>query len=156
MPILIEISSGWQKQATNICYGAKGDQPAKFVMKKEGLLIGVKLVHRSGYVSCLDANPSYASRWGCHTTDIHTLITTTKKRVIFQENTKYQIGIDGKTSNELVFIDVEYPMYVNVGMELQIWYREDLHNGGEIDNGGKHCIDVYTEVVSPLKLHGRK
>ena len=150
----------WQKQAENICYETRGNKPGRFSMKDEGLLLGLKLVHRSGHLTCGSSTPSCLSRWACACYDnATTLITNHKKAKVFKgltnDITKNHFGVNEKTSPDLVFINSAEPIYASRNMELQIWYSQDLDDFTEHNNnGGKHCVDVYTQLLSP-KQHFR-
>ena len=147
---ILAIENGWRIQGDNICYGARDDQPGKFSINHEGMLIGVKLVHRSGYVTCAKNTPSYKSLWGCGDhANIITLIANDRRQKLFNYNLGSLGGVNGKKSREIVYIDKTNPIYATKGMELQIWYSEDFSNSAESDNDGKHCVDVYVKLVDP-------
>ena len=118
-----------------------------FTLKNEGFLVGLRLIHTSGYVTCSRLRSSRKSRWGCNTGklehNILTVITDYRKKPIFNNQDKLQEGYNGKTSDFLTFVDKGNPIYGDKGMELQIWYHDDLINEGELDNHGTHCVDVY-------------
>ena len=141
----------WRRQEGKICYGAKDDTPGRFKMFDEGLLVGVKLVHVSGHVNCNSKREGGQSRWGCggHRY-VATTITDSFRGHIFPDQSKIHQGVDVDKSKDLVFINREDPIYVSSGMELQVWYTEDLKDAAEVDNEGTHCVDVYTKVVDPL------
>ena len=46
----------WVLQQYDVCFGAKGKNFGKFRLNRNGALYALKLVHRSGYVSCYDAD----------------------------------------------------------------------------------------------------
>ena len=48
-------------------------------------------------------------------------------------------------SPSIAFVDLSNPMYATEGMELRIWYGEDLANWSEVDNVGTACVDVYAK-----------
>ena len=54
----------------------------------------------------------------------------------------YMPGYNAK-SHQLVFTDIASPMYALPGMDLRIWYGEDLIDIADGNNGGKECADVY-------------
>ena len=149
-------SDDWQKQAENVCYETRDEKPGRFTMKDEGLLVGLKLVHRSGYVNCDKARSECLSRWACACySNGTTVITNYKKAKVFKvkdltnDITKNHFGVNGETSPDLVFINSVQPIYASRDMELQIWYSQDLDDFLESNNGGKHCVDVYAQLVSP-------
>lgn len=145
----------WQLQASNVCYGAKDDTPGKFTIKAEGLLVGLKLVHKSGSLFCSDSKRT--SRWGCKlygisNNRIYTIVTDERKEVVFPDskivNSKdggfYFLPLfNGQTADNLVFVNTQKPAYAMKGSKLSVWYGSDLYDFSESDNGGKHCIDVY-------------
>lgn len=54
----------YELQAGNVCFGSRGSQFGKFDVKKSGKLIAVKLVHRSGKISCISSKDGL-SNFGC-------------------------------------------------------------------------------------------
>ena len=46
-------------------------------------------------------------------------------------------------SNPLVFSDHQTDVYGTAGLELRLWYSQDLFNYDEWDNEGLSCTDVY-------------
>ena len=152
MDSFLDIGPSWQKQGDNICYGARDERPGRFTVKSDGFLVGLKLKHRSGYVTCAASNPWYQSRWGCGDVPVMTIITNDKRGRIFTDLTRAHYAVNGKTADYLVFTDTVNPIYVSPGMELLIWYSEDLDNATEPSNGGTHCVDVYAEVASPMQF----
>ena len=146
--------SDWQKEGENICYESKDEKPGKVVMKTEGLLIGIKLVHRSGYLNCGES-PRHQSRWGCHGVpsqpEVMTVVTNDNKGIIFNYTARSLYGVNGKKSDEIVFLDTDTPIYASKGMEVQIWYTQDLKDFTEHNNSGVHCVDVYVKINSPEK-----
>jgi len=148
----VPVPVSWTLQDKNVCYGTKGDQFGEFEMSNTGVLIGLKLVHRSGNVFCNINNrpPSY---WGCGKTKwLFTAVTDVKNRVIFPTSTRTSHvypdfpGYHDK-SKELNFINRCSSVYVHKGQLLRIWYTEDLYKITVQDNGGKHCVDVYAQII---------
>ena len=131
-------------------------------MKQQGLLRGLKLKHRSGYLDCAtDADAHSRTLWGCWTsTDfILTVITDSHQNIVFPDpkivtnNSYYRYtmrGYGSKTSKYLTFVDLKNPMYVEKGTKLRIWYGADLNDHTESDNSGKHCVDVYAKIIDDL------
>ena len=114
--------------------------------------MGIRMKHVNGYLSCVPSAPY--SRWGCGNA-ISTEITDKRGNVIFPDlkkvprNKYHQFiipGYDGETSEFLTFVEFENPIHVEKGTELNIWYAEDLRDLWEIDNSGRHCVDVYTKI----------
>ena len=123
-------------------------------MKDEGLLVGLKLVHKSGHVTCDTSRSECMSRWACSCiNNATTVITNHKKAKVFKNLTydisKNHFGVNEKTSPDLVFINSAERIYASRHMELQIWYSQDLDDWTESNNGGKHCVDVYVQLRSP-------
>merc|ERR1711962_1506426 len=89
-------------------------------MKDEGLLVELKLVHRSGEINC-ERNTKKGEYWfGCPDT------TTTRVFRNGRRLFKWQpiINWKGKTK-ELVFAEKFFPLHITKGMPLEIdFYRE--------------------------------
>ena len=119
----------------------------------------MKLKHISGYLDCdIDGPDNSRSRWGCWDY-LLTLITDNQNNIVFPDpkivtsNAYHRYkgrGWNSRTSTNLTFVDMDKPMYVERGMELRVWYGEDLVGHTEADNGGKHCVDVYAQIVDQL------
>ena len=144
----------WELQAENVCYGAKGKSYGVIKLKEEGLLIGIKLKHFSGNLTCDVRYPQHANLWGCnfinYTSSVLTVVTDNGNWVVFPANMKntrhfYVPGFNPKTSNILVFTNLAYPKFFNEVQELRIWYTEDLYHYSTSDNGGVHCVNVYVK-----------
>ena len=103
-------------------------------------------------MSCvvLSRGEQYKSNWGCGSWfghhEILVIITDQWNRKIFPTSTLSQFytvrGYDSK-SNVLVLSDYTNQMDGTVGLELRIWYSEDLMGVSESDNIGVSCADVY-------------
>ena len=148
----IENKATWVLQASNVCYGAKGNTQGRFKINKEGLLIGLKLVHKSGYLTCDVKYPAFNSRWGCatrrsdwETLNVMTTISNIWRTKIFPNQKKTQLAVDGETADNLVFTNSVDPIYTESGTELHVWFTEDMEDVSEHDNGGRHCVDVYAK-----------
>ena len=57
---------------------------------------------------------------------------------------------DDKHSDELVFSNFDYPLYLHPYMELRVWFVEDLKNWSESDNQGRMCIDDLAYVIGGI------
>ena len=137
-----------------ICYEAKYNQPAKFTVPKSGRIKHFKLVHVSGFISCRLVVSHYDSRWGCgyyENDEIMTAITDAKNNIItFHDELKsrgyIKLPKENAKSKELNLPLVsDRPYDVRNGQELRVWYTEDLTNGGDHDNGGRHCVHVFAK-----------
>ena len=128
------------------------------------LLGALKLTYRGGEVRCV-SDVAYNSRWGCHGHNsyrahpLNVVITDKQNNRIFplQQFIKHNSGlwydmpvVDDKYSDELVFSNFEYPLYLQPHMELRIWFGEDLMNWSESDNQGRVCADVYGYVIGGI------
>jgi len=58
--------------------------------------------------------------------------------------------VDDKHSDELVFFNFDYPLYLHPYMELRVWFGEDLKNWSESDNQGRVCVDVFAYVIGDI------
>merc|ERR1712168_193205 len=142
----------WDLQATNVCFGARDNKYGSFRLNKEGFISGIKLVHRSGYVTC-DINMDARSNWGCNnhgyrgaewlmiyvTDEIDRIVLPNKRLDTFYNQPGYH-----PNTKELILTDrSSTQVYGFEGMPLRLWYSEDLMDQSEGDNGGKACADVY-------------
>ena len=113
----------------------------------QGMLLGaLKLAYRSGHVWCV-SNVAHDSLRGCHgysslrSYPLNVVITDKYNNVIFPLNQslnhfiKHSAGlwynmpaVDENHTDELVFSNFEYPLYLSPFMELRIWFGEDLKN----------------------------
>ena len=101
-------------------------------------------------------DPSYLSRWGLVVYgNIHlsVFITDSKKMMVFPDpdllkgKVYFDLrGNDPRVSDFLTFVDLDHPMFVEEGSELQIWYGEDYKGWNEVNNEGTHCVDVYAKI----------
>jgi len=149
--------------AKPVCFGATGNSFGTFTIKSEGFLVAIKLVHKSGSVTCdrstMAKTPDeFDSKWGCAPnhpylgkTSINTLITTATDKIIFPKNHHfthehgnlwYNMEQFDSQSDVLVFQRFDDPLYVTPGQQLRVWYGEDLKDISEDDNGGQTCADV--------------
>ena len=58
--------------------------------------------------------------------------------------------MDDKHSDELVFSNFDYALYLHPYMELRIWFGKDLENWSEGDNQGRVCVDVFAHVIADI------
>ncbi|XP_078374814.1 uncharacterized protein LOC144658280 isoform X2 [Oculina patagonica] len=149
----------WKKiNNAPVCFGARDDTYGTFNIKESGLVYTFKLVHRSGYLKCIQNVP--ASYWGCDGSSygderLLTVITYPNKTALLladylkdvsgcgKNYYLYQIAGIGVNSPELVFNKLPTPLSVSVGQEFHIWYGQDLKDCSEDNNDGQTCADVY-------------
>ena len=97
-----------------MCFGAKDNSYGSFQLKKQGFISAIRLVHRSGYVTC-DIHMDAASNWGCtkhgyrNIGEIMIYVTDELDRIVLPANRKleffyYQPGYHSNTK-ELVLAD---------------------------------------------------
>ena len=123
----------------------------------------LRLVSRSGEVKCV-SDVAY-SCWDCHgysslkACPSNVIITDRHDNRIFplQQFIKHGSGlwytmpvVDDKHSDELVFSNFDYPLYLHPYMELRVWFGEDLKNRSEGDNQGRVCVDVFAYVIGDI------
>ncbi|XP_074618736.1 uncharacterized protein LOC141877610 [Acropora palmata] len=139
----------WIKLNKNrVCFGAKNDAYGSFTIPPigHGYLKALKLVYRSGYVTC-KKTPVLRSHWGCEVdSEISIFVTDNQNKVQFPQDysrSSYILPGYHKNSTELGFSALFSPLFVREGMEFRIWYVEDYKNGKEYDNSGRTCTDVY-------------
>lgn len=162
---LILVFTKWFKISTKpICFGATGNTYGRFVIKAEGFLSAIKLVHTSGHVTCdtstIAKTPDeFHSKWGCApshpyfgNTSINTHVTTANDKIVFPKdlhsihdhsNLWYNMEQFDSMSDLLVFQRFNDPLYVSRGQELRLWYGEDLEDISEDDNAGQTCAEVF-------------
>ena len=122
----------------------------------------VFLVHRSGNLTCDVADASFTSNWGCgldsHAESWTALTSNTSKTIEFEGS--YGIIPAGYTPQNAFLVTYSsafgpvFTMEDGFPTNLQIWYKEDLENDDEDNNGGEHCVDVlaYMENMSGNNL----
>ena len=108
---------------------------------------------------------AYNSRWGCHgyssfkAYPLNVVITDKQNNLIFPllQFIKHSAGlwydmpvVDDKHSDELVFSNFDYPLYLQPHMQLRVWFGEDLKNWAEGDNQGRVCVDVFGYVIGDI------
>ena len=114
----------------------------------------IKLVHRSGYVSCAENG---GSNWGCRArgTSLAMIITDAKNRIIYPSPRLATVTSGGwytlpgytSSSPELILTDFGNPKYLITNEKLRIWYGEDLKGYTESDNHGSTCMDIYAYFI---------
>ena len=151
----------WQKMNTDpVCFGTRDSQYGAFRIPKSGRVKTIKLIYKSGGVTCSTAYDT--TYWGCRhelyvDNGLLTVITNANKETVMPPaedlmgygesscNKKDYYKLDGTTSSspELVYPDLAIPLSVSRDQELQIWYTQDLIDCTESNNSGKTCVDVY-------------
>jgi len=151
-------SSSWILQKKQVCFGAKDGNYGRFHINKDGVLLGVKLQHTSGWLTCVKQQPTYKSTFGCNgpatsyynKNTVGVVITDDKNDIIFPRRTVFTKGFYSlpgyeSTGKTLAFTDYSSPMYARQDLELRIWYREDLIDYTEDENDGVVCVKVYAK-----------
>jgi len=140
----------WKMLQENVCFGAKNDAFGLLTHKFEGFLSAVRLEHVSGGVTCFPR--LQITNFGCGTLKdkLAVFITgTTSKNILFPHtktgagNGFYDFYGFNSNSPDVVLSKIASPLYVKNGMQMRIWYGEDLLNSSESDNSGKSCVNVY-------------
>ena len=108
---------------------------------------------------------AFNSRWGCHdysslkASPLNVVITDKQNNLIFPlpQFIKYEASlwydmpvVDDLHSDELVFSNFDFPLYLQSHMELRVWYGEDLKNWYDGDNQGRVCVDVFGYVIGDI------
>uniref|UniRef100_A0A7M5UT88 Uncharacterized protein n=1 Tax=Clytia hemisphaerica TaxID=252671 RepID=A0A7M5UT88_9CNID len=57
-----------------VCYGFSRKQPARFLFPKKGQVVGYRLVHSNGLMTCQPQGTTQSTKWGCEGR-IETIIT---------------------------------------------------------------------------------
>lgn len=126
--IFVSFLDVWKKQQRNVCFGTRDDTFGTFTMKDSGVLQGIKLVHKSGYVSC--AGPSGKSNWGCGGQPLSTIITDDMNNILLPKDVDmhgwYTIPNFTSRSTELVLGTSSKHVLVTEGQYMRLWYGEDL------------------------------
>ena len=147
--LYLYILDRWRLQATDVCFEAKGNKFGTFTMNYNGQLTAIRLVHKSGLVGC---SGGIRSKWGCaHETSISIVISDDNNTIIFPKNLPLDSWFSLKpymaNSRELIFGIPVKPTYVTVGKIMRLWYGEDFRDYTEINNVGRVCADVYSEIT---------
>ncbi|KAL9975380.1 hypothetical protein ACROYT_G012536 [Oculina patagonica] len=147
-----EIGTGWSKVNFDgpVCFGARNDSYGNFTVQVTGKVITAKLVHVSGFVS--NSRNRKGGNWGnTGNNKIRTVITNADDEVVLPSNytphEPYTLEGYTSTSPELVFPNVSEPGAPTRGIELRIWFVEDLADYSEHDNSGESCADVFLFYV---------
>lgn len=144
------LSAGWLKINTNaVCFGTSDDSYGTIRIQEPGTIFAFKLVHLSGFVTCIPEKSS-GTKWGCdtrlntHITDADNLrLFPIDGSTVFDKNLYYTSGFDYQ-STELEFSFISSPLSVGAGQEFRVWYGEDLLNKFEDNNyNSTSCIDIY-------------
>ena len=150
---------GWSLQQNDVCFGARDNEYGTFTLQSNGKLEAIKLVNKSGHVTCDKNNTIHQSYWGCHQHPVvgHLVsiaVTDTSNKLIFPQGIhEYaQYGwMDARPqtsmSPELVLNDPAHSIVATKGMEMRLWYGEDFRDHTESDNDGRVCADVYAVIV---------
>ena len=147
----------WVSQAHNICYGAKDNSFGAFSINQYGIVIGLKLEHSSGKVTCRMNDASFWSYWGCNGNsyyaepNLNTIITDVNNKIVYPKEPTwvyvgsrwYKLHGQNGSMNALTFDSSHKPEFYRSGEEFRIWYGEDVTNTNEGNNGGTHCVNVY-------------
>ena len=143
------LSVEYKLQKKNVCFGARGNKFGSFKLTEAGTLNSIKLVHKSGYVSCMSGS-SGNSNWGCGGDAISTVVTNGNNQLLFPRDMSsdgwYTLPSRNSKSMELVLDKSTSLIRMNKGDELRIWYGEDLRGHTESDNHGRVCVDVYADI----------
>jgi len=61
--------------------------------------------------------------------------------------------VDDKHSDELVFSNFDYPLYLHPNMELRVWFGNGLKNCAEADNQSSTsmCVDAFAYVIGDIR-----
>ncbi|XP_067043046.1 uncharacterized protein [Acropora muricata] len=159
----------WQKINTrDVCFEGKDDRPGKFHITKTGLVRTMKLVRKSGNITC--NHKKSKSYWSCASktysnNTLMTIITNSTGGALFPPigdmealngssypancRKKHFYSIDGihDKSLELEFRHLSSTLLLSRDDELQIWNGQDWSGCYKNDNTGKTCVDVYAWYV---------
>ena len=143
-----------------MCFGARNNQPGRFIAPATGRLAAVKLVHLYGFVSCNVPNANHWSFWGCGygaSRMVNVVITTAFNSIILPPSQFMQFAHSAGKWSKIPGYDSFSPVlvlsrfsstyHVYAGHQYRVWYGEDLVGFTESDNGGRVCADVYLLYV---------
>ncbi|XP_015760572.1 PREDICTED: uncharacterized protein LOC107339771 isoform X3 [Acropora digitifera] len=143
----------WRKlNSAPVCFGAKDNQFGRFQVEVGGSIQAVKMVHLSGQVTC-DVESNAWSKWGCARPDlvqyIIVVLTDESNTILLPMGQRYYYTIPGydAQSSEIVFSGFPNPLHLSSDRELRLWYGEDLVDGGEHNNDGTSCTDVFAKYL---------
>lgn len=137
----------WKPQATNVCFGAKGDSYGRFNFRDSGRLVKLKLTHRGEkLINCREGIKR--TRWGCdiNMEEIYVATTNEENNIFFPREpptkTKTHYTLSGFNGNSTFLEFKSYNKSITVGEEFRIWYIQDLKKIRDGDNVGMSCADV--------------
>lgn len=144
----------WKIQQRNVCFETRDNKYGTFTIKNNGLLNSIKLVHKSGSVSCRTG--SGESNWGCGTNHISTVVTNARNGILFPDYLSKSGWFSDPNftsmSKSLILEDPSIYTHVIKGQEMRLWYGEDILGKTEGDNRGKVCADVYADIQGSFKF----
>eukprot|EP00992_Anisonema_acinus_P014332 TRINITY_DN9220_c0_g1_i1.p1 TRINITY_DN9220_c0_g1~~TRINITY_DN9220_c0_g1_i1.p1 ORF type:complete len:1199 (-),score=229.39 TRINITY_DN9220_c0_g1_i1:96-3692(-) len=138
--------------AADVCFD--GQTYGAFSVVETGTVTAVRLVHKSGGITCTGLNPRFP--WGCENNAAENLMVVmtgpssnapvvptagTAGYTAMSTNYYYLAGYT-RASSELVFTGPE--LTVARSEEYRLWYMEGLnHPQHATNNEGTSCVDVY-------------
>ncbi|XP_001631794.2 uncharacterized protein LOC5511370 [Nematostella vectensis] len=161
-----------------VCFEAKERVYASVRVPHEGYIHSIKLVYRSGKVTCAPGHGQiwlikerrHWTKWGCNNLPVlllgfymGTFITDSDDRKVLPETGKddgqaefklldnkwYKLRGYNENSNEIV-LKREHRFHVRANDELRVWYGEALYKLFTFDNEGSVCVDVYIKYEKSL------
>lgn len=118
--------------------GAKDDKFATVQVDVESGSYMIKLVYKSGYVTCYKSNPELRSRFGCDRTsgkEFGIYIVGPDLTVLLPSSNDPQYWHDGNNTMSS-FITFKNAINLVKGTHLQIWYANDFDHKREDHNDG--------------------
>ncbi len=119
-----------------VMVGARGDTYGTVTVNVPSGLYKIKLVHQSGFLSCVNKVIKYPTNFGCR----HATLDRIDMQITNEDNTVLLPGSkgyahDGKISQS-TFVTFNDAIQLIKGQKLRIWYKEDLINASLLDNSG--------------------
>ena len=118
--------------------GTKDDKYGTVQIDVSSGLYKIKLVYKSGYVTCEKSLQQFRSRFGCVSTggeEFGIYVTDLMGKVLLPHVDPPQYSHDGNNTRSS-FITFKSAIHLVKGTTLQIWYANDFNDKREQNNNG--------------------
>lgn len=131
------------------CFGARDDKYSAFTVNQTGVVLTMKLVRLSGWVTCDKSNANGWNYWGCNDFNgnqmyMTAVVTNSTNFIVLPNEDTYTIPEYNTSSSEIVYPrKMVKPLLLTAGQEYRVWFSHDLRNSSEFNNNGTVCVDVF-------------